>query len=152
MVGQGAGSRIIMDMARTRRMPHALARVSPRTGVPVRSILITATANIVITVWAATRGDGLDILTSVVNVGALTAFILLHISVIGYFLVRRNSAETVNWVWFGVVPAVGAVLLVLVLASATRIALVVGFGWFIVGIVTGVLTLRRTAGRAARGA
>jgi hypothetical protein len=41
-----------------------------RTGVPVRSILLTAAGNVVVAVWAATRSDGLDILSSAVNVGA----------------------------------------------------------------------------------
>ncbi|MCQ9162732.1 APC family permease [Arthrobacter sp. STN4] len=151
MVGQGAGSRIIMDMARERRVPRALAKVSVRTGVPVRSILVTAAGNIVVALWAATRGDGLDILSSAVNVGALTAFILLHVSVIGYFLVKKLAPG--NWFLHGAVPAVGAVLLVLVLASATPLALEVGLGWFVLGLVVAAIMYRRRAasGRAASG-
>lgn len=143
MVGQGAGSRIIMDMARERRLPHALARVSERTGVPTRSILITAGGNIVVAVWAATRADGLDILSSIVNVGALTAFILLHVSVIGYYLVKQKAAVRGTWFLHGVIPAVGAVLLVIVLASATQLALIVGVVWFVVGVVVALLLHRR---------
>ncbi|WP_372698951.1 APC family permease [Arthrobacter sp. JSM 101049] len=144
MVGQGAGSRIIMDMARERRLPYALARVSERTGVPTRSILITAGGNIVVAVWAATRADGLDILSSIVNVGALTAFILLHVSVIGYYLVRQKAAVRGTWFLHGVIPAVGAVLLAVVLASATHLALIVGLVWFVVGIVVALLLDRQS--------
>ncbi|MGA7203901.1 MAG: APC family permease [Specibacter sp.] len=143
MVGQGAGSRIIMDMARERRLPAGLAKVSARTGVPVRSILLTASGNIVVALWAATRGDGLDILSSAVNVGALTAFILLHVSVIGYFLVKKLAPERGNWFLHGAVPAVGAALLVLVLASATPLALWLGLAWFVLGLAVAWLMRRR---------
>jgi amino acid transporter len=143
MVGQGAGSRIIMDMARERRLPGGLAKVSVRTGVPVRSILLTASGNIVVALWAATRGDGLDILSSVVNVGALTAFILLHASVIGYFLVKKLGPGPGNWFLHGAVPAVGAALLVVVLASATPLALGVGLAWFVLGLVVAAIMYRR---------
>ncbi|WP_417233815.1 APC family permease [Arthrobacter sp.] len=142
MVGQGAGSRIIMDMARERRLPHALARVSERTGVPTRSILITAAGNIVIAVWAATRADGLDILSSIVNVGALTAFILLHVSVIGYYLVRQKAAVRGTWFLHGAIPAVGALLLVAVLASATHLALLIGVVWFAIGLAVALVSHR----------
>lgn len=145
MVGQGAGSRIIMDMARERRLPHALARVSERTGVPTRSILITAVGNIVVAVWAATRADGLDILSSIVNVGALTAFILLHVSVIGYYLVKQKAAVQGAWFNHGIIPAVGAVLLGIVLASATHLALIVGLVWFGVGLLVAFVAHRQPA-------
>ena len=78
-----------------------------RTGVPVRSILLTAAGNIVVAVWAGTRADGLDILSSAVNVGALTAFILLHVSVIGYFLVKKLAPGRGSWFLHGAVPASG---------------------------------------------
>ncbi|GAC1502770.1 MAG: APC family permease [Pseudarthrobacter sp.] len=143
MVGQGAGSRIIMDMARERRLPGGLSKVSARTGVPVRSILLTASGNIIVAVWAATRGDGLDILSSAVNVGAMTAFILLHASVIGYFLVKKLGAGPGNWFLDGVVPAVGAALLVVVLASATPVALTAGLAWFVLGLAVSAIMYRR---------
>ena len=143
MVGQGAGSRIIMDMSRERRLPAGLAKVSVRTGVPVRSILLTASGNIVVALWAATRGDGLDILSSAVNVGALTAFILLHVSVIGYFLVKKLAPKPGNWFLHGVIPAVGAALLVVVLASATPLALWLGLAWFVLGLLVAALMRQR---------
>lgn len=146
MVGQGAGSRIVMDMARERRLPSGLAKVSVRRGVPVRSILLTASGNIIVALWAASRGDGLDILSSAVNVGALTAFILLHASVIGYFLVKKLGTGPGNWFLHGAVPAIGAALLVVVLASATPLALGVGLAWLIVGLlVAAIMYRRRTA-------
>ena len=42
-------------------------------------------------VWAARATDGLDLLVSIVNIGALCAFVLLHVSVVGFFVVRQKS-------------------------------------------------------------
>ncbi|MHA7172455.1 APC family permease [Arthrobacter monumenti] len=143
MVGQGAGSRIIMDMARERRLPHAFARISARTGVPTRSILLTAGGNVIVAVWAATQANGLDTLSSIVNVGALSAFILLHISVIGYYLVKGKASVPGRWFSHGVIPAAGAVLLLLVLISASQLALLIGLVWFILGVAVAMLDRRK---------
>lgn len=148
MVGQGAGSRVIMDMAREGRLPSALARISGRSGVPVRSIIVTASGNVVVALWAATREDGLDVLSSIVNVGELTAFIGLHLSVIGYHLVRRRASVPGRWFAHGVVPVIGAVLLFLVLISASRLALLVGLVWLAIGLVLAALG-HRGRGRPA---
>ncbi|GAB3270493.1 APC family permease [Arthrobacter pigmenti] len=143
MVGQGAGSRIIMDMARERRLPHVFAKVSERTGVPARSILLAAGGNVIVAVWAATQANGLDILSSIVNVGALSAFILLHVSVIGFYLVKRRASVPGRWFSHGVIPGVGAVLLVVVLASSSQLALLIGLIWFVIGVAVAVLDRRR---------
>ncbi len=74
-------------MGRDRRLPHLLARTDG--GVPRVALLVSAAVTMVAAVWAARRDDGLDHLVSVVDVGALTAFVLLHASVVGWFAVRR---------------------------------------------------------------
>lgn len=127
-------------MAREWRLPGALAKVSVRTGVPVRSILRTACGNIVVALGAATRGDGLEILSSVVNVGALTAFILI----------KKLGPGPGNWFLPGAVPGLGVVLLVVVLVSATPLALGIGVAWFARGLaVAAIMYRRRTADETA---
>jgi len=134
MVGQAAASRILMDMGRSGRLPKVLTRLSPRTGVPVAGLLVAALGNVALAVWAAQRDDGLDVLVSVVDVGALVAFVLLHASVVGYFYVRRQGG-TPSPVTHLVVPVVGAATLVAVLVNASHLALVVGALWFVAGVV-----------------
>ncbi|WP_432790126.1 APC family permease [Brevibacterium sp. K11IcPPYGO002] len=143
MIGQAAGSRILMDMGRSRQVPKFLAEVAPKTGVPWKGILVAAGGNVIVAGWAATRADGLDQLTSIVNVGALTAFIFLQASVVGYFLVKRQGSETPNWVNHGVIPIIGAGLLIAVLVSANPLALVVGAIWLVIGIAVFAVNNRR---------
>jgi len=80
--------------------------------------------------------------------GALAAFVLLHASVVGFFLVR-GLGRTRSVLRHGVVPVVGALVLVLVLVNATHLALVVGAVWLLVGVALALLTRPDTAPVAA---
>lgn len=142
MVGQAAASRILLDMGREKRLPRFVAQVSGRTGAPVVGVLAVAAANVAIAVWAASEPNGLDTLTSVVTVGALCAFLLLHASVVGYFWVGRQGAgrRTLPHV---VVPVVGAAILLVVLIEANAVAQIVGAVWLAAGLVVTYLLFRR---------
>ncbi|MDF6044606.1 APC family permease [Streptomyces sp. JH14] len=134
LAGQAAAGRLLFAMAREQRLPSLLARVDPRSGVPRTAILIAAAVTLVAAVWAARRDDGLDHLVSVVDIGALTAFVLLHASVIGWFAVRRMNGPP-SWWRHVLVPVVGAGVLVAVILAATASAQVVGVCWLGVGLV-----------------
>nr|WTB33373.1 APC family permease [Streptomyces sp. NBC_00830] len=134
LAGQAAAGRLLFAMAREQRLPSLLARVDPRSGVPRSAILIAAAVTLVAAVWAARRDDGLDHLVSVVDIGALTAFVLLHASVVGWFAVRRMDGPP-SWWRHVLVPVVGAVVLIAVILSATTSAQVVGVCWLGVGLV-----------------
>ncbi|MEU6483176.1 APC family permease [Streptomyces sp. NPDC046887] len=134
LAGQAAAGRLLFAMGRGGRLPRVLARTDG--GVPRIALLIAASITMAAAVWAAQRDDGLDHLVSVVDVGALTAFVLLHASVVGWFAVRRAGAgERVEWLRHVVVPVVGAVILVAVIVEAATSALVVGSLWLAVGLV-----------------
>ena len=132
MTGQAAAGRLIFGMARDGRLPGVLARVDPRYGVPRAALLTVAALTLVVSVGAARRDDGLSVLVSIVDVGALVAFTLLHASVVGYFVVRRKgAARLAHWV----VPIVGAAVTLWVLAGASPLAQAVGAVWFGAGAV-----------------
>ncbi|MFE9861813.1 APC family permease [Streptomyces sp. NPDC005506] len=134
LAGQAAAGRLLFAMSREQRLPSLLARIDPRSGVPRAAILIAAAVTLVAAVWAARRDDGLDHLVSVVDIGALTAFVLLHASVVGWFAVRRMDGPP-SWWRHVLVPVVGAGVLIAVILSATASAQVVGVCWLGVGLV-----------------
>ncbi|MGW1601281.1 amino acid permease, partial [Streptomyces eurythermus] len=109
---------------------------------PRVALLCAAVVTLVAAGWAARRDDGLDKLVSVVDIGALTAFTLLHASVVGYFVRRRVE---VSWWRHVLVPVVGAGITVAVVVAASGVAQVVGAVWLVIGL--GVLAGQR--GRAA---
>nr|WP_232328543.1 APC family permease [Kibdelosporangium sp. MJ126-NF4] len=136
MVAQAAVGRLLYSMAREARLPKRLAAVDSRTKTPWTAILVSAVLTLAIAVWAASRDDGLDILVSIVDVGALAAFTLLHFSVIGYFRGRHKVAAHL------VVPVLGAAVMIAVLALSSTTALIVGAIWLAVGIGMNVLGQR----------
>ncbi|WP_330240515.1 APC family permease [Streptomyces sp. NBC_00525] len=144
LAGQAAAGRLVFAMARERRLPGVLARVDARSGVPRVAIVVAAVVTLVAAVWAARRDDGLDHLVSVVDIGALTAFVLLHASVVGWFVVRRGEGPP-SWWRHLLVPVVGAGVLVAVIVEATGSAQVVGACWLVVGLAV-LLVQRRRAG------
>ncbi|WP_225799371.1 APC family permease [Streptomyces sp. NK15101] len=132
LAGQAAGGRLLFAMGRDRRLPHLLGRTDG--GVPRVALLVAATVTMIAAVWAARRDDGLDHLVSVVDVGALTAFVLLHASVVGWFAVRRAEGPP-HWLKHVVLPVVGAAILIAVIVEASAAAQVVGVVWLGVGLV-----------------
>ena len=142
MTGQAAAARLLFGMARDGRLPGALARVDPRSGVPRAALVTTAALTLVVAVWAARRADGLDLLVSVVDVGALTAFTLLHASVAGFFLAKRLApARPAHYV----LPVLGALVTIWVIVEASPLAQGVGVAWVLAGLA--VVAIQRTRGR-----
>ncbi|CAL9467128.1 APC family permease [Streptomyces sp. enrichment culture] len=136
LAGQAAAGRLLFAMGRDRRLPRALSRTDG--GVPRVALLCSAVVTLVAAGWAARRDDGLDKLVSVVDIGALSAFTLLHASVVGYFVRRRGEA---SWWRHVLVPVVGAGITVAVVVAASGAAQVVGAVWLVIGL--GVLVGQR---------
>ncbi|GAA2704541.1 APC family permease [Streptomyces violaceolatus] len=132
LAGQAAAGRLLFAMGRDRRLPGVLARTD--AGVPRVALLVSAVITMAAAVWAARRDDGLDHLVSVVDVGALTAFTLLHASVVGWFVVRRGGGR-VSWWRHLLVPVLGAAITIAVIVEASGTAQVVGAIWLAVGLV-----------------
>ncbi|MFE2481019.1 amino acid permease [Streptomyces sp. NPDC059389] len=131
LAGQAAAGRLVFAMARERRLPGALARTSD--GTPRPALLVAATITLVAAVWAARRDDGLDQLVSVVDVGALVAFTLLHASVVGWFVVQRGAGRP-NWWKHLVMPVLGAAVTIAVIVEAAWTAQLVGAVWLAAGL------------------
>ncbi|MEV5887615.1 APC family permease [Streptomyces sp. NPDC052020] len=140
LAGQAAAGRLLFAMGREGRLPRALARTS--AGVPRVALLCAAVITLVAAVWAARRDDGMDHLVSVVDIGALTAFTLLHASVVGWFAVRRRGGA-VSWWRHVLLPVAGAVITVAVIVEASGTAQVVGAVWLAAGLVVLVVQGRR---------
>ncbi|HEU5159459.1 MAG TPA: APC family permease [Streptosporangiaceae bacterium] len=133
MVAQAATSRVLYSMARDRQLPRFLAKIHPRYRVPEYATFVVAAASLVVGVGLTFRSDnGLSLLTTLVNFGALTAFILLHLSVITHYMVRRGSRDILRHV---VVPVCGIAILGYVVYKADVAAQRLGLAWLGVGLL-----------------
>src|SRR6478672_9573002 len=91
LVAQAATSRLLFAMARDHQLPGFLATIHPVRRVPVNATLVVAVISLALGLYMNSRDDGITLLSTLVNFGALTAFLLLHVSVVSHFLVRQKS-------------------------------------------------------------
>jgi len=85
----------------------------------------------------------IDVISALVNFGALTAFLLLHVSVIGYFAVKRRSRNVLLHV---VVPVLGFAIIGFVLWNADPLAKIGGLIWLAVGALVLLYYVRKGTG------
>ena len=144
LVAQAATSRLLFAMARDRQLPSFLAKVSPKHGVPVNATFLVAGISLVLGVYMASRSDGITLLSTLVNFGAMAAFLVLHVSVIVHFMVRNGSRD---WWRHLISPALGFVILGYVVINAKVAAQTLGFLWLAIGVVI-LLSLKFTGRNA----
>jgi amino acid transporter len=129
MAAQAAVSRVLFAMGRDRKLPAVLARIHPRYRTPYVSTLLVAGISLAVGLLFANR---IDELTRIVNFGALTGFLLLHLAVIRHYVIREGSRA---WLRHLVMPLAGFAVIGYVLYEMDGAAKILGAVWIGVGIV-----------------
>jgi len=142
LVAQAATSRLLYAMARDGQMPRFLARVNARHKVPANATLLVAALSLGLGLYTASRDDGISLLSTLVNFGAMTAFLALHVAVVVHYVVRQGSRD---WLRHLAVPAAGFLILLYVVINAKVAAQVLGFVWLGIGVL--VLVVLYATGR-----
>ncbi|MFG1657650.1 APC family permease [Micromonospora chersina] len=132
MAAQVATSRLLYAMARDRQLPGFLAKVSVRRSVPINATLLTGVVSLALGLYLATRADGTTLLSSLINFGAMVAFLVLHVSVVVHYLIRRRSD---NWFAHLLMPAIGFMILTYVVVNANIAAQRLGLAWLGLGVL-----------------
>ncbi|MGP3956858.1 APC family permease [Nonomuraea sp. 3N208] len=132
LVAQVAVSRLLYAMARDRQLPSFLAKVSVRHSVPANAITLVAALSVGLGIWMSTRDDGVVLLSSLINMGAMVAFVVLHVSVIVHYEFRMRSENMWSHLFS---PLIGMAILVFVVLNANVMAQVVGLVWLGVGLL-----------------
>ena len=140
LTAQAATARLVYSMARDGMLPRALAHVGAKRQAPDRAILLVAIITLALGVVMV---DQIELLTSMVNFGALTGFLALHVSVVWHFMARQRSRD---WIRHLVVPTLGFLIVGYVLVNAELNAKIAGACWMTVGIVA-LLLVRRLGKR-----
>jgi amino acid transporter len=136
LVSHATSSKLVFAMARDGQLPRVFSRVSPNRRVPTVAMIAIAVLSVVIGVVAVGQ---IELVASMVVFGALTAYILLHITVIVDFGIRHKSKRLfLHWIS----PILGILVLGYALVSTSDIAKIVGLSWLVVGAIVAVL-LRR---------
>jgi amino acid transporter len=137
MAAQAAVARVLFAMARDGKLPALLAKVHPRFKTPYVSTLGVAAVSLLVGLLFTAH---IDDLTVIVNFGALSSFVLLHLSVVNHFWVRQRSGR---WLRHLLCPLLGLSIILFVLYEMDRSAKILGGCWLAIGLVYySILALR----------
>lgn len=132
IASNSTSSRLVFSMARDRQLPRFLSKVSEDKKIPKNAMLFVAGLSFIVGIFGV---ENQALLTSLVTFGALTAYILLHISVLIHFGFREGSRRVfVHWVS----PVIGSAVLLYALWSASSNAKVVGLVWLAIGVCVAI--------------
>jgi amino acid transporter len=116
-------------MARDGKLPKVLAKVHPKHNTPYLSIYLVAVLSLVICYLFI---NSVDTLTSLVNFGALSGFMLLHLTVINYYWRRQKSGQVIRHL---VCPVVGFIIVAAIMYNMGVDAQKLGLIWIALGLV-----------------
>jgi amino acid transporter len=129
ITSQAAVSRLLFGMARDGKLPTVLAKVHPKHNTPYLSIYLVAVLSLLICYLFI---DAVDTLTSLVNFGALSGFMLLHITVINHYWRRQRSGQVIRHL---LCPLVGFVIVAAIMYNMGVDAQKLGLIWIAAGLV-----------------
>ena len=92
--------------------------------------------------------ERLEDLSRLVNFGALTGFLLLHLAVVNHFMVRNRSRA---WFPHWVSPTLGFIVIAFVIVEMDRLALTFGSIWIALGCIYYVVVVKFMKRAAALG-
>ncbi|MDI3269576.1 MAG: APC family permease [Bacillota bacterium] len=124
MAAQAGISRVLFSMGRQGHLPRFFATVHPRYKTPYAATLFVAVITLPL-VYLLTLKD----ITSLVNFGALSAFMGMHLSLI-YLFLRKEKAG-----WSILMPIIGLIITGAVWWGLDVLAKDLGFIWLGVGLV-----------------
>jgi amino acid transporter len=129
ITSQSAVSRLIFGMARDGKLPKVLAKVHPKYNTPHISIYLVAVLSLVICYLFI---NSVDTLTSLVNFGALSGFMLLHLTVVNYYWRRQKSGQVIRHL---LCPVVGFIIVAAIMYNMGVDAQKLGLIWIALGLV-----------------
>lgn len=136
-------ARVLYAMGRDRQLPHILARVHPKYRTPYVGMLAAAAISLAV---ALAMRNLVDELASIVNFGALSGFLLLHISVLAKFAFGQRSRDRItHWL----IPLAGIAVVLAVFTGMSRLAMEVGISWLLIGGAYGLILKTRHRGELA---
>jgi len=129
LAAQAGGSRLMYAMGRDSVLPHGFfGYLHPRFRTPALCILLTAVVGLIaLFIDVATS-------TSFINFGAFTAFTMVNLSVVAYYLRHRGGGRSLPVLGYLVLPAIGALIDLYLLTQLDATAITLGLSWLAIGV------------------
>lgn len=131
MVAVAASSRLVYGIASDGVFSDKLSQTNQNSGTPVLAVLSSSSLTLIIAVSAARVADGLDILVSLVNIGALSAFFMLHLAVIKVYFIQHKSSRIMLHLF---VPVLGCLSIATIIILSSGFSQLIALVWLVFGI------------------
>jgi amino acid transporter len=132
LVAQAATARLLFAMARDGQLPRFLAHVHPVRRVPERAVLLVSVVSLVLGLFFVGQ---IGLLSTLVNFGALFSFLMLHVSVVVYFLFKQRTGAVMLHL---VSPVIGFTVIAFVFLNADAHAKIGGSVWLAIGLAVAI--------------
>lgn len=129
MAIQSSTGRLLYVMGRDGVLPgRFFGRLHSRLRTPVPNLLLIGAAAMI------ALGLTVETATSFINFGAFTAFTMVNVCVIAYFVRNRRTGPRLSPLGYVAVPVLGAAVDVCLLTQLRPAALWLGGGWLVLGV------------------
>ena len=129
LASQAGAARLLFGMGRDGVLPRRVfAYLHPRFATPIRSIVLMGVVS-----FLGAQFISFQLVVELVNFGAFVGFILVNLSVINYYFLRRHAARSRTIFSDLLFPAFGAVVCTAVWLGLSSHAKIVGFAWLGIG-------------------
>jgi amino acid transporter len=129
LTGQAGASRLLYGMGRDGVLSRRIfAYIDPRFSTPTRGIYLMAGLSLVGVVFMR-----FQIAVELLNFGAFAGFVLVNLSVIRHFFIRRKRRHGREVFTYLISPALGAAFCLYLWMSLSGKAKLAGFAWLAIG-------------------
>jgi amino acid transporter len=129
LAAQAAVSRVLFSMSRDGNLPGFLSKVHDKFKTPYVATISMAIISVIITVLFSSK---IASLTSLINFGALTSFLVLNLSVIIYYIFKCKSKDYFRHL---LLPILGFLVIFYVWISLDVASKTLGLWWLAIGVV-----------------
>ncbi|KNB69333.1 porin [Brevibacillus reuszeri] len=131
---QSATARVLYSMSRENLLPFAqvLAKIHPKFQTPVNATIFCALLSIVVTFCLS-----IETLYKFVTFGAITAFMMLNVTIIVYFYGKKKRRGVKGFLIYALTPFIGLLITGYVWSGFDRMTFTVGFAWVLIGVIVG---------------
>lgn len=130
VTGQASASRLLYGMGRDRLLPGLFAYIHPKFSTPTYGVLFMGAVTLVCAFLLS-----FQLAAEAINFGALLGFMCVNLSVISRFYVHGGERLGWNRIRNLVLPGIGFAVCLLIFASLSRTATVIGAVWVTAGLV-----------------
>lgn len=141
LVAQSAISRILYSMGRDNILPFSrfLSYIHPKRKTPMNATLLVGAVSIIIAVFVPEEQ-----IVKFVNFGALTAFMLLNVTVFVHFYLRKRDRRRVFS--YAILPLLGLFIVGYVWSGFDRVTFYFGGTWLTFGLILGAFKYKQFRG------